>query len=117
MKEPITLNVLWGDESFKGSGIMTDDVAKEIEKQTGVTMNVEVANDEKVKVKFASGDLADIVMVHYEYFDQVVDGKLGMDLTSLLETNGQNILRDCGQMVKVAERKAEDEGSSWFIRT
>jgi putative aldouronate transport system substrate-binding protein len=46
------------------SGIQDDAVAKEIERVTGVKMDIEVApNDDKVKVMVATGDLPDLTLI------------------------------------------------------
>ncbi|HEY5584434.1 MAG TPA: extracellular solute-binding protein [Ruminiclostridium sp.] len=60
-KEPVTLKCYFAAGIIPITpGIQDDPVAKEIEKQTGVTIDVMVGSADQAKVMVASGDLADI---------------------------------------------------------
>lgn len=58
---PVTLTVYFTQGIVPLTpGVQDDPVAKEIEKATGVTMDVQLWADDKTKVMVASGDLADV---------------------------------------------------------
>ena len=60
-KEPVTLKCYIAAGVIPITpGIQDDPVAKEIERATGVTMDIMVGSSDQTKVMVASGDLADI---------------------------------------------------------
>lgn len=95
-KEPITITIFGADSAkIYPLGIQTDPVAKEIQKQTGITMNVidTLTTPEKLQVIIASGDLPDIVEVGGAQFKELIEGKMVRPLDDLLATNGSDILK------------------------
>jgi putative aldouronate transport system substrate-binding protein len=91
-KEPVTLEILW-PSTFPVPGIQKTEVAEEIRKQTGITMDIISGDEEKTKVMLASGDLPDILVVEAgKYGKNLIDGKQVIALDDLLNTNGKDIL-------------------------
>ncbi len=95
-KTPVTLKVLWPG-SFENPGVQETLVAKEIEKQTGITMDliVDNNNEEKLKLYVASGDLPDICFANNNSTVKkslLVQSGLAIPLNKYLESNGKYIL-------------------------
>lgn len=91
-KQPVTLTI-WNMMGYGvnfPSGIQEDPVAKEVERVTGVTMDVEFnsTDHDKFKVLLASGDLPDIAIVPQSYAAQIVEGGLAVDLEPLIRQHG-----------------------------
>ncbi|MBB6730914.1 hypothetical protein [Cohnella zeiphila] len=90
-KKPITLKVQFAatGPDFEGT-----DVYNEITKQTGVTMDIELFNEDKFKVELAGGDLPDIIQVKNTgttYLQQLIQGGSIIPLDDLAKTNGPAI--------------------------
>lgn len=96
-KPPIKLTV-YQLNSFLTPGIQTDPVAKEIERITGITLDIMNPDEQKFKVMLASGDLPDLVMPQngndlQSYMKQLIEGNHIIPLDDLIKTNGQDLLK------------------------
>jgi len=89
---PITLKV---QLSSTGEDFENTDVYNEIVKQTGVTMDIELFDEQKFQVELAGGDLPDIIQVKHvntTYLQQLIDGGNIIPLDDLVQSNGPAIL-------------------------
>lgn len=106
--ESVTLKIFGGTftERFF-SGIQTDMVAKEIERATGVVIDVEAGPDnEKVQALLASGDLPDILITSNgnQLVKTLIKGDLIIPLDDLIKTNGHDIQNTSGKMLEFSRK-------------
>lgn len=95
-KEPVTLTIYSTSCSTFTPGVQNDPVAKEIERLTGVTMDITTQDsvgdyNTKVAALIASGDLPDIVYLQSDQTDMALKANALLELDSLIETNGKDI--------------------------
>lgn len=98
-KEKVTITMMITSSNVTTNGVQTDPVSKQIELDTGVTMDVtQLGGDEynnKIAAMIASGDLPDIVTVSStdtRILDMLMNSKKLLDCTELVQTNGQEFL-------------------------
>jgi len=92
-KDPITLKVQF---NATGPDFENTDVYNEIVKRTGVTMDIELFDEQKFQVELAGGDLPDIIQVKHidtTYLQQLIDGGNIIPLDDLVQSNGPDISR------------------------
>ncbi len=92
-KPPVTLT-FWGavkTQNFQ-SGIQDDPVAKLIQDELGITIDMEMhASDEKLTALLASNSLPDVLVVANKYCAQMIEGNLVKELTDLIANFGPEI--------------------------
>ncbi|WP_308639417.1 extracellular solute-binding protein [Paenibacillus silvisoli] len=87
-KEPVTLKV---QLNSVGNDFERTEVYEEIKRLTGVTMNVEMYDEQKFKVELAGGDLPDIIQVPNKNMKELIEGGNIIPLDDLLKTNGPDL--------------------------
>lgn len=97
--QKVTLKILASSMDIKNPGIQKDPVAIEIERVTGVTMDITALSgtdyDTRVAALVATGDLPDIVAnVSTKTNTLLTNSNSLIDLSNLIKTNGQNFLKD-----------------------
>lgn len=71
--EEVTLSVYMPDSALTTGGIQTDPIAEQIKKETGVTMDVTINDNDKTQAMVASGDLYDVnVLGSLEYVEPLI---------------------------------------------
>ncbi|BBH20516.1 ABC transporter substrate-binding protein [Paenibacillus baekrokdamisoli] len=108
-KEPITLKFSSDGPVFVGqfpSGVQTDEIAMEIAKQTGVSLDIDRVNDDKkFNLEMASGELPDIILVtNKDHLNQLIKGNQIIPLDDLLTTNGPDILKELPNRIKISKK-------------
>lgn len=119
-QEPITLTYgLLTSNYSGGDGIRTEEIPlfAEIEKQTGVTLDIITYDPEKFSLLVSSGDLPDILCL--DNFNNIVpsmieSGQL-LGLNDLLEKYGQNIQSNIPDAL--ASAKAKGDGEIYYMPT
>lgn len=124
-KEPVTLKILGPTfEKAFPNGIQDDPVAKELEKKTGVTLDWIVGNGISdpgtyYSTMIASGDLPDIISTggDAKTRSQLLNSNSVIPLDDLLNTNGQNILKNAPGMIDIVRkyRSKNNDGKSYLI--
>ena len=100
-KEDITLKILiQASGSTFASKFQGTLVQQEMQKATGVTLDVIESDENKFNVILASGDLPDIIRVKNDIRTQLIEGKNIIPMDDLLQTNGQDILEAVPATVK-----------------
>lgn len=94
--EPVTLTLFLNAVNIASSGVQTDSVAKEIEKKTGITIDVTKVEGDAYKTKLgallASGDLPDIFFVPSQQEQTLINNSnSAYDITELVKTNGKDM--------------------------
>ena len=119
-KEPVTLRVLISDQPDYNN-FPDNPIAKEIAKQTGVTINFEYADKDRFNVILAGGDLPDIVRAlnkEDSHFKKLIEAESIIPLDDLLQTNGQNILTSMPQMIEFSKKYwSEGQNKVYFLST
>jgi len=114
IKEPVTLtfwSAIMGQNS--PSGIQDDPVAKQIEKELGIKIDMETKpSDEKLAALLATDDLKDIMVIEKKFVPQMKD--MVLDLEPLIEKYGPDIKKNVPEEVLKADRKLAD-GTQKFI--
>ncbi|WP_165822486.1 extracellular solute-binding protein [Paenibacillus montanisoli] len=87
-KEPVTLKV---QLSSVGNDFENTEVYNEIERLTGVKMNIEMYDEQKFKVELAGGDLPDIIQVPNKNMKELIEGGNIIPLDDLIKTNGPEL--------------------------
>ncbi|SDW20487.1 extracellular solute-binding protein [Paenibacillus sp. CF384] len=87
-KQPVTLKV---QLNSVGKDFEHTEVYNEITRQTGVTMNLELYDEQKFKVELAGGDLPDIIQVPNKNIKELIAGSNIIPLDELLKTNGPDL--------------------------
>lgn len=112
-KKPVTIDWYFED-AFTASP--DNDVAKEIEKQTGVKINVIAGSPDKSKVMLASGDVYDLNFVTNENIPTVLTNKLALPIDELLQSNGQNIMKYHEKPLAIYKKyKSGEDGKQYFL--
>lgn len=101
-KPKVTLTMLTNNIIAATNGVQTDPVSKEIEKQTGVTLDLTYMTSQdayktKIAAMTASGDLPDIVEISGSdkaTRNLIYNAGSAKDLTDLLKTNGKNYINN-----------------------
>jgi len=119
VKEPITLT-FWGATTTQNfqSGIQDDPIAKVIQKELGITMDMEMhPTDEKFTALLASNSLSDIMVVKNKYCAQMIQGGLVKDMTGLIEAKGPDIAANLpGDSIKYAKNiLSGNSGKLYFL--
>ncbi len=71
--EEVTLSVYMPDSALTTGGIQSDPIAEQIKKETGVTMDVTINDNDKTQAMVASGDLYDVnVLGSLEYIEPLI---------------------------------------------
>lgn len=118
VKEEVNLRLLVAGGTSKWN--MNRDniqIAQEIKKRLGVTIEyVEVDND-KFNVLLAGGDLPDLIRCNPGKFGkQLITGNLIIPLDELLQTNGGEILANTGEIVEINKKiYSEGQNKVYFI--
>lgn len=124
-KEPVTLKFLASNfEKGFPNGVQTDDVANEIAKRTGITIDWICGNNitdfpTYATTLIASGDLPDII--NQQDMPNVIDALFGSNsiipLDDLLKTNGQDILKNVPEMVDSMRKfkSRDNDGKVYFL--
>lgn len=118
-KEPVTITI-FGADSAKSYplGVQNDPVAKEILKQTGITMNVidTLTTPEKLQVIIASGDLPDIVEVGPDQFKELIEGNMIKELDGLVASNGPDIKKNAKEAIAFSKKYySQGKNKLYFI--
>jgi len=95
---------IYQPDAFKVPGVQNDPVAKEIERITGVTMDIQNPDDQKFKVMMAGGDLPDIIMVPSEHIKQLVEGNNVIPLDELVQQAGPDIQKNVPQRLEYSKQ-------------
>lgn len=96
--EPVTLTLSIIGAYVPTPGVQTDSVAKEIEKKTGITLDVTAITSEtdyktKLGALIAAGDLPDIFWVPSQQEQAIINNSnSAYDITELVKTNGKDML-------------------------
>lgn len=104
-EEPVELTILGPYVSNAQNGIQTDDVAKEIERATGVRMNLITGTDTATKLvaMIASDDMPDIALfANNDTMRSAVSAKVLLPLDDYLDKYGQNLLNNVPIMIDYA---------------
>lgn len=114
-KEPITLS-FWSAAmgSSPPRGIQDDPVAKQIEKELGIKIDMETKpTDEKLAALLATNDLKDIMVVNKKYTEQMKD--LVLDMGPLIEQYGPDIKKNVPAEVLDSFKKTYGDGQLKFL--
>lgn len=121
-KKPVTLNIYGrGFAIAFPSGEQTDPVAKEIERVTGVKINIDSQPDEtKYAALVASNDLPDISFLDLSattrYSKQLIEGKSIIELDSLVASNAPGIAKDFAKQIAFSKKfKSDDKGKLYLL--
>lgn len=101
--EPVALTVLNRD-SMATPGHQQDRVTKEIEKQTGTSIDLQSYDEKKLQVMIASGDLPDVMLVPKNYADQMLKANEILPLDDLLQSNGKDIAANAPDMLSFSKK-------------
>lgn len=115
VKDPVTLT-FWGAQMAGNSpsGVQTDPVAKLIEQELNIKMDMEThPSDEKLAVVLASNDLMDIMLVDKKYVTQMQS--LVLDLEPLIEANAPDIKSTVNPEVFNFSKKYLGNGKLLFL--
>lgn len=118
----VTLSVFMTSvEKFK-SGIQTDPIAQEIEKKTGVSLNITSVNTisdygTKLSTLIASGDLPDLFYVREtSILNNLIESGSIMDLKELIKSNGKNLNKFQSYKINFSEKfKSNNTGKVYVI--
>ncbi len=110
-KEPVTLTYygFLAGGSYP-SGVQSDPIAKELEKQTGVTIDWEFhGTPDKLAAMLASNDLPDILAIDTQVTtnvsaQQLIDGNKMIDMKPLLATNGKTIAAETPEKLSFSQK-------------
>ncbi|AZN42871.1 type 2 periplasmic-binding domain-containing protein [Paenibacillus albus] len=108
-EEPVTLTMLVNQQP--AVPFSDTEVGKEIEKKLNIKVDWVVAEDEKIKVLLASGDLPDIIMLKPEDQARVIEGGQVIPMDDMLAEKGQEITKNTPQVVDFM-RKFRSNGSN-----
>ncbi|MFD0716258.1 hypothetical protein [Paenibacillus sp. GCM10027626] len=113
-KKPVTLTFWSATMGYNvPGGIQDDPVAKQIEKELGIKIDMETKpSDEKLAALLATNDLKDIMVVEKKFAPQMKD--LVLDLEPLIEQYGPDIKENMPPEVLEADKKLAD-GEQKFI--
>jgi len=114
-KEPVTLT-MFGAGAADIPGIQSDPVAKEIERRTGVTLDTMAADENKLKLMLADGDLPDILMVDHKYIKQMIEGNQIINIDDYLKTSGQDIEKGMPETLEYfRQNMSEGQNKLYFL--
>jgi ABC-type glycerol-3-phosphate transport system substrate-binding protein len=95
-------------------GAQDDPVAKEIEKQLNIKLDMETkSTDEKLAALLATGDLKDIMVVNAKYAPQLKD--LVIDLEPLIESHGPDIKANVDPEIFERSKREFGDGKLLFL--
>lgn len=116
---PITITIGINSTSAT-AGIWNTSVGEEITRQTGVTLDVILMTQDKMKVLAAGGDLPEICQLPSasasDVKSMITSGQL-LPLDDLLAQHGQNILNNEPMALKYAQNVVAPDGKTYFIPT
>jgi ABC-type glycerol-3-phosphate transport system substrate-binding protein len=119
-KAPVTITVFGGEtEKTFLSGVQTDPVAKQIEKELGIVLNVvdQSTAVEKLQVLVASNDLPDLVEcgANAPLQDMVDNGQV-MALDGLIASLGPDITENAADALGYSQKNyTDDSGATFFV--
>ena len=120
VKEPITLKV-YSQQTFPAqftSGIQTDEVSKEIERVTGVSIDLDAQpNDDKTKALIASCDIPDIFIANGNtIMDALIKSGSIIPLDNLVKSNGLDVKKVIGTALDYSKKNYSNKtGKLYFI--
>ncbi|MFC5406171.1 extracellular solute-binding protein [Cohnella soli] len=99
------------------SGEQTDEVAKEIEKRLGVSLQIETHPDEqKFNLMLASGDLPDVMVTEQKFIKQLVEGGRVLPLDELVQSKGKQMVEEFPQKFEFSKKYySNDTGKLYFV--
>ncbi|QGQ99170.1 extracellular solute-binding protein [Paenibacillus psychroresistens] len=118
---PVTLKISGPTGSFAKdypSGVQNDEVAIEIAKQTGVSLDFEThPDDQKFNIMLASGDLPDIIVTEKKYIKQLIEGNNIIPMDDLLLSNGKDIVAESQNKLDFSKKYLSNETNKvYFIQ-
>jgi putative aldouronate transport system substrate-binding protein len=113
---PITLKMYINPGPFPMTpGVQDDPVAKEIERVTGVTMDIETVDNDKTKVMVASGDLSDLfAFSDVTYVDPMIKAGSIMPLDKYI-VNSENIKKNADMSVKYSKENLSGGTGNLYV--
>ena len=122
-KVPVTLKI-WGVPSgvVAPAGPQTDPIALEIQKRTGITMDMDFKLDEqKLSVMIASGDLPDLLCASYTkgmkvLAKQLIESGSIIDMNSLVNSNAPILKKNFSKVLDYSKNQLSNAtGKLYFI--
>jgi hypothetical protein len=119
-KDPVTLTI-YSEITWPGqfpTGVQTDEVSKEIERVTGVTLDWDMQpSEDKTKAMMASGDLPDIfIPKDTKFADTLIKSSSIMEMDALLATNGQEAAKTAATAIEYSKKYlSTDTGKLYFL--
>ncbi len=108
--EPITL-VFYNSDPQEGYDNFEDPIAKAITKETGVTLDLVSPggeNKQKISIMIASGDYPDLFYAREDQ-SMLINERALIDLTSLIDKNGENLKKLYGPYINRLRYSLEDK--------
>lgn len=109
-KDKLTLSIYQIDP-FTVTGVQADKVAKKIEADTGVTMDILNHDDQKWPVMLASGDLPDLILMDGRNMKELIEGDHILALDDMVKQYGTNITKNVSQSTLDYARKYYSNGT------
>lgn len=92
------------------------EVGQEIKKRFNITIDWVAAEDEKIKVMLASGDLPDIVMLKPEYQARLIESGKVIAMDDMLDKYGKDIVANVPKVVDFMKKfRSNNTGKLYFL--
>lgn len=115
-KDPITITWLVSGTNSKWNNYHDSPVQQEIKRLTGATIELVQADDSKMKVLLASGDLPDVVQVPKNYVEQLVTGNHVIPLDDLIDKYGQDIKKSMSKALQFNKQNfSQGQNKTYFL--
>lgn len=113
----VTLTLMTNETGVDDWNEMQDsDVAKEILKKTGVSLEIESVDNDKYNVVLASNDLPDIIRTQPSQFAQLIEGGNVIALDGLVATNGKDMQQSIPDTLAFSkEHWSDGQNKLYFI--
>jgi putative aldouronate transport system substrate-binding protein len=90
-------------------------VQQALTKATGVSVTIEAVDNDKLNVLLAGGDLPDMARVGTNLFNQMIEGNNVIPLDDLLQSKGQDILKNVPTAVTFSKKFWSDSQDKVFF--
>lgn len=113
----VTLTLMTNETGMDGwNDMQSSDVAKEILKKTGVSLQIESVDNDKYNVVLASNDLPDIIRTQPYQFAQLIEGGNVIALDDLVATNGKDMQQSIPDTLAFSkEHWSDGQNKLYFI--
>jgi len=109
-REPVTLKLTSDNTLFTAAlaaGVQNDPVMQEIQKKTGVSLELDTqTDDKKFNLMMAGGDLPDIIVLQssQKYLKQIIEGNQVIAMDDLIEEYGKDIMKDSPKKIEISKK-------------